>query len=800
MNNLADGQTVHMDPATAGYHDTSRVSADTNTKSASSSPSPPTQPSSPKPPPNTQETVKRLQKFADIGLWETSKDENDDDDGEVFEVQAPKKWYRSSTCYTWLILVVLSGALLTAGVILHQLPDVADAINIAPFRWLYFFGAWPALWVLSRLVTWQCFKLAEWYFYREALYFWRSVQHTGCLLLFSLVNLIWFNVVFNWAWCDGKRCDDPDYDKAKEVLWRLVLCLSLFSLANFIKCVVAKAMSSHFYSTTHFNTVKRELEKEYYLLALSQPRDELLATQDNTGLYKFSKRLRSQPEVMNEEKDLKGPPDQQARQHMNWTSGSSQRTNTGEVDRYKHVLELAEGATHHHEVTAQVMGSKIPAASPQLCKVMSSKRKPSDSCLFSVKESGDVESGTRESMERPASRSLDGVKEPSFPGKPDGFKGAKSGHSDPTTYAQMFQQMANPGDLLRLRTVMAIKTVTALVKRYQATCNEEEEKKLMRTARKFARGLFWNIKGSAPRDHLLLEDFYLFFDGDKSKAKEAYACFDADSNGQITLEETVQSVEKIVEDRRNVAASLRDTDSIVSSLEGAIGLVVHFIFFLLYLPIWGVGILEGFNALSATVLALAFIFGDSLKNMYENAVYLFVEHPYDVGDLVWVDNSYWRVKRIDLLYTVLLKGTGERVYYPNRRLRENTLMNLTKSNNQWDSVQLLMDTSRAHPDLLMKLDTAMREHMAKSPGDYAKDGDPVAHFRNIEDPVKIRLALSWPYSFKSDQLMRVFKTRSRMLETITEVLNAEGVVYTLPYKDLSWQQASARWAPPPVAT
>lgn len=55
-----------------------------------------------------------------------------------------------------------------------------------------------------------------------------------------------------------------------------------------------------------------------------------------------------------------------------------------------------------------------------------------------------------------------------------------------------------PAEWERLRTGIALKTFTALMKRYQDMSEQEEARKL-REARRFAKGLFYNVKGDAPR-------------------------------------------------------------------------------------------------------------------------------------------------------------------------------------------------------------------------------------------------------------------------------------------------------------
>jgi hypothetical protein len=73
------------------------------------------------------------------------------------------------------------------------------------------------------------------------------------------------------------------------------------------------------------------------------------------------------------------------------------------------------------------------------------------------------------------------------------------------------------------------------------------------------------------------------------------------------------SVVAIFKERKNMANSLKDTDSIVNTLEFGIGFLFHFVFAAAYLLVWGVDIVKGFSTFSATVLALTFVFGNSVR-------------------------------------------------------------------------------------------------------------------------------------------------------------------------------------------
>lgn len=49
------------------------------------------------------------------------------------------------------------------------LPPQVNKNGIALFRWMYFFCAWPVLWVLVNWANNRIFAFVEWLFYRDAI-------------------------------------------------------------------------------------------------------------------------------------------------------------------------------------------------------------------------------------------------------------------------------------------------------------------------------------------------------------------------------------------------------------------------------------------------------------------------------------------------------------------------------------------------------------------------------------------------------------------------------------------------------
>jgi hypothetical protein len=85
-------------------------------------------------------------------------------------------------------------------------------------------------------------------------------------------------------------------------------------------------------------------------------------------------------------------------------------------------------------------------------------------------------------------------------------------------------------------------------------------------------------------------------------------------------------------ERRDVAITLASTEVVLGTLSTLVGAILHAGAAFAYLAIFGVNISHLVLSLSSMTLAGAFIFGNSLRTVYESVVFLFVVRPYKVGD------------------------------------------------------------------------------------------------------------------------------------------------------------------------
>lgn len=100
----------------------------------------------------------------------------------------------------------------------------------------------------------------------------------------------------------------------------------------------------------------------------------------------------------------------------------------------------------------------------------------------------------------------------------------------------------------------------------------------------------------------------------------------------------------VYQERRALALSLSDTKSAVSKLHRMIDIVLLVAVVILWLLILGVATTAILAVISSQVIVLVFIFGNTLKTVFEAIVFVFVYHPFDVGDRCVIDGvMVWRL-------------------------------------------------------------------------------------------------------------------------------------------------------------
>ena len=78
--------------------------------------------------------------------------------------------------------------------------------------------------------------------------------------------------------------------------------------------------------------------------------------------------------------------------------------------------------------------------------------------------------------------------------------------------------------------------------------------------------------------------------------------------------------------------TLNDTKTAVKRLHKMVDILVGIIIAVIWLLILGIATSKFLLFVSSQLVVVAFVFGNSCKTVFEAIIFLFVIHPFDVGD------------------------------------------------------------------------------------------------------------------------------------------------------------------------
>ncbi|EME41529.1 Mechanosensitive ion channel-like protein [Dothistroma septosporum NZE10] len=198
------------------------------------------------------------------------------------------------------------------------------------------------------------------------------------------------------------------------------------------------------------------------------------------------------------------------------------------------------------------------------------------------------------------------------------------------------------------------------------------------------------------REALLEEDIVDVLGPDrKAEAEEAYEDLDRDGNGDISLDEMIMTVVEWGRERKAIANSMVDVAQAINVLDRMLCTVVMVAVIFIFIAFLNTNFVTTLATTGTALLSLSFVFSVTAQEILGSCIFLFVKHPFDIGDRVDIAADRFTVEHISLLFTVFRRATGPKTgqlcQYPNIVLNSLSLDNVSRSKAQTE--QIILDVS-----------------------------------------------------------------------------------------------------------
>ena len=94
---------------------------------------------------------------------------------------------------------------------------------------------------------------------------------------------------------------------------------------------------------------------------------------------------------------------------------------------------------------------------------------------------------------------------------------------------------------------------------------------------------------------------------------------------------------KVYQGRKTLAHALKDTKTAVKQLNNLVAALIVVVTAVIWLLLMEIATTKVLVFLLTQLAVAAFMFGNTCKNTFEGLIFVFVMHPFDVGDLCVVD-------------------------------------------------------------------------------------------------------------------------------------------------------------------
>ncbi|KAL3514961.1 hypothetical protein ACH5RR_021863 [Cinchona calisaya] len=360
-------------------------------------------------------------------------------------------------------------------------------------------------------------------------------------------------------------------------------------------------------------------------------------------------------------------------------------------------------------------------------------------------------------------------------------------HADPGITINHLHRM-NPKNISawnmkRLMKIVRHGVLSTLDEQIMDTTNHDESATQIRSefeAKVAARKIFRNV--AKPRAKFIyVEDLMRFL-----REEEAFKAMnivegssESEKIGKASLKNWVVNAFR---ERRALALTLNDTKTAVNKLHQMVNVIVGIIIVIICLVILGITTSKLLLFVSSQVVVVAFVFGNTCKTIFEAIVFLFVMHPFDVGDRCEIDGVQMIVEEMNILTTIFLRYDNQKILYPNSTLSTKPIHNYYRSPDMGDSVDFTVHIATPADKIAIMKQRIISYVESKKDHWYAS---PSVVLMNLEDLSRLKMSVWVRHRMNHQDMGTRWQRRALLVEEMVNIFKELDIDYRLYPLDIN---------------
>ncbi|KAI6679712.1 hypothetical protein NL676_033593 [Syzygium grande] len=229
-------------------------------------------------------------------------------------------------------------------------------------------------------------------------------------------------------------------------------------------------------------------------------------------------------------------------------------------------------------------------------------------------------------------------------------------------------------------------------------------------------------------------------------------------------------------ERKSLALSLNDTKTAIDELNNLASAVLIIVIIIIWLLLMGFMTTKVLVFISSQLLLVVFMFGNTAKTVFEAIIFVFVMHPFDVGDRCVIDGVQMVVEEMNILTTIFLRYDGEKIFYPNSVLATKPISNFYRSPEMSDVVEFTVDFSTS-VEKIGDLKSRIKTYLESKPKHWRPGHNVVV--KEIENVNKLKLGLYITHTINFQNYGDKNSRRSELMLELKKIFEELDIKYRL---------------------